>query len=99
MASQPPVQNRRLWQWLTLTLLVTAVVASAMGVVYGKFQSRALFDQLQALRLERDGLEVEWGQLQLEQSAWAAHGRVESMARTQLDMVLPSDRQARVVTP
>lgn len=99
MVSQSRVQNRRVWQWLTLVLLLAAAVTSAMGVVYAKFQSRTLFADLQALRLERDALEVEWGQLQLEQSAWAAHGRVERVARNQLGMVLPSSRQAKVITP
>ena len=96
---QALMHNRRFWQWLMLTVLLGAVLSSAMSVVYAKFQSRALFAELQTLRLERDDLEVEWGQLQLEQSAWAAHGRVDSTARTQLGMVLPSSRQARVITP
>ena len=33
---------------------------------------------------ERDALDIEWGQLKLEQSAWATHGRVEQTARVGL---------------
>ena len=34
-------------------------------------------------------LEVEWGQLQLEQSTWAAHARIEKLAREKLAMRPP----------
>jgi cell division protein FtsL len=34
-------------------------------------------------------LEVEWGQLQLEQSTWAGHPRIEKIARELLGMRPP----------
>ena len=36
-----------------------------------------------------EDLEVEFGQLQLEASTWAAHARVEKVARGQLHMAPP----------
>ena len=70
-------------------------MASAIAVVWSKHQARSLFIQLQALTSERDALDIEWGQLKLEQSAWATHGRVEQTARVDLRMVIPrSERSA-----
>ena len=44
---------------------------SAVGVVWSKHEARSLFIELQGLKAERDALDIEWGQLKLEQSAWA----------------------------
>ena len=54
---------------------------------------------LQGLNGERDALEIEWGQLKLEQSAWATHGRVEQTARVDLRMVIPRPDEVRIVKP
>jgi cell division protein FtsL len=54
---------------------------------------------LQNLESSRDQLDIEWGQLKLEQSAWATHGRVEQMARTDLQMVIPRPTEVRLVQP
>jgi len=42
---------------------------------------------------------VEWGQLQLEQSTWAAHGRVEKLARERLGLSAPVQGQMVVLEP
>ena len=72
-----------------LPMLVLAVVLSALGVVYAKHQSRKLFIALQSLEAARDEMNIEWGQLQLEQSTWAAHARIEKLAREKLAMRPP----------
>ena len=69
--------------------LTVAVAGSALLVVYSQHESRALFAELQELNRERDALDAEWGMLRLEQGAWATHGRVERLAREELDMVMP----------
>jgi cell division protein FtsL len=69
--------------------LAVAVLACALGVVHTRQESRRLFSELQNLRAERDALDVEWGQLLLEEGAWSQHRRVETAARTRLDMSLP----------
>ncbi|NOY63615.1 MAG: cell division protein FtsL [Gammaproteobacteria bacterium] len=74
--------------WLYLALM-SAVLVSAIGLVYVKHLNRQLFVDLQSLQKNRDALNVEWGQLRLEQSALATHGRVERIAHTKLDMVMP----------
>ncbi len=42
-------------------------------------------------------LAVEWGQLQLEQSTWAMHTRVEKIATGQLHMRLPDASRVQIV--
>ncbi|MCW9012686.1 MAG: cell division protein FtsL [Gammaproteobacteria bacterium] len=71
------------------TLLLVLVMSSAFGMIYSKHQSRKLFVELQQLHKQIDELNIEWGRLQLEQSAWSAHGRVERIARKKLNMKLP----------
>lgn len=82
-----------------LGLLAVAVLVSALGVVFTKHESRRLFVQLQALSQVRDGLQVEWGQLQLEQSTWATDSRIERVARSELDMLLPPTGAVVIVKP
>ncbi len=76
-----------------------AVLGSAAGVVYVKHESRTLFVELEKLSGERDRLNVEWGRLQLEQSAWSAHGFVEQVANRQLHMTIPSATEVKIVQP
>lgn len=71
---------------LIITVLLPLVLCSALGVVYAKHQSRKLFVQLNELQQQRDAMNVEWGQLQLELSTWATHGRVEQVAHQRLQM-------------
>ena len=80
-------------------MLWLAVLVSALGVIYGKQQARNRFSELQKLTTVRDDLDIEWGQLQLEQSTWATHGRVERVARDDLHMVTPKVSELRIVQP
>ncbi len=89
--------ERRGWQVMIVIGLVLLVIASALGVVYAKFQARVLFSELQALRQEKEMMDIEWGLLQLEQGTWAAHGRVDEIARRRLGMVLPEPRQVVII--
>ncbi len=80
-------------------LLWLAVLGSAAAAVYCKHRSRVLFVQLEALDAQRDNLDIEWGQLQLEQSAWSTHAFVENVARTKLHMTTPAPKDIRLVSP
>ena len=82
-----------------LPVLALMVIATALGNVYSKHQSRTLFVALQELEADRDEMNIEWGQLQLEQSTWATHGRVEDLAREQLKMTLPVQDSVVIVRP
>lgn len=72
-----------------VALLGAAVVATALAVAYTSHRSRTLFAELVRLEQRRDALETEWGRLQLEQSTWATHSRIERLARERLGMRLP----------
>ncbi len=70
-------------------LIALAVFVSALAVVSVSHRNRQLFSELQVLEADRDQMLVEWGQLQLEQSAWGSHERVSVIAARQLDMKTP----------
>lgn len=72
-------------------LLVVFVMTSALAVVQVKHRHRTLTTRLEALRTERDRLELEWTQLQLEEATLAQHGRVDALARSQFGMIDPLD--------
>ncbi len=90
----PVVKNR-----VALAALVVAVLASAVAAVYAKHRNRKLFMELQALTEERDSLEVDWSRLQIEQSTWSTHARVEQLARGEIGMRSPPAAEQRLVTP
>jgi len=74
---------------ISLGVLIFMVMASAISVVYSKHLNRKMFVELQQLNKSIDNLNIEWGRLQLEEGAWADHGRVEKIARKELNMILP----------
>ncbi len=87
------------WRLVLPMSLALLVLASAIGVVVTKHQSRKLFVELEALNQERDELNIDWGRLQLEQSTWSTHGRIEQVARERLDMHLPTQAETVIVVP
>lgn len=82
-----------------LLVLVFAIVCvtSAMALVYTKHESRKLFVELEALTHERDELNIEWGQLQIEQSTWSTHARIEQVATDDLSLVRPEATEIFVI--
>ncbi|ENO85742.1 cell division protein FtsL [Thauera linaloolentis] len=80
-------------------VLVALVVASALGVISAQHQARKLYAEFEREQARAHSLEVEWGQLQLEQSTWAAHARVEKLARERLGMRPPVPGQVLLVEP
>ena len=84
---------------LLATMLFVVVMVTAIGLVYSKHKTRKLFVELQALNKEVVSLNTEWGRLQLEQSAWSDHGRIERIARERLGMVIPEAEQVAFIKP
>ena len=72
-------------------------VLSAMALIYTKHESRKLFVELETLTHERDELNIEWGQLQIEQSTWATHARIEQVANDDLALVRPQAAEIYVI--
>ncbi|MEX2367113.1 MAG: cell division protein FtsL [Pseudohongiellaceae bacterium] len=77
-------------RWAMFLFLLIAVMISAIGVVYSTHQSRNLLNELQQLEIVRNQLQVEWGQLLLEQSSLVSQGRVEDIAMSELGMEVPA---------
>jgi cell division protein FtsL len=84
-------------QAVWLLLLMVAVISSGVSVVYAKNLSRALFVELQQVRLQRDQADMEWGRLQLELATRGALGRVMRIAGERLQMHVPRPEQIEVV--
>lgn len=72
---------------ILVSLVVVAI--SALSVVWLRHEHRLSYVALQQAQEQRDRLNIEWGQLLLEQSTWAIHHRVEVDANKRLGMVVP----------
>jgi cell division protein FtsL len=81
---------------LTLVFAIVCVV-SAVAVIYTKHESRKLFVELEELTSERDALNIEWGQLQIEQSTWATHARIEKVASDYLALARPDRSELNII--
>lgn len=84
---------------MALLVSVSAIVISAISIVYIKHQSRVEFVALQKLEQHRDDLNEEWGRLLLEQSTYAGPGRIEGEARLKLKMIVPTPAKTVVIKP
>ena len=92
------MQLTRTRQPLLLVLVFAVVcVTSAMALIYTRHESRKLFVELEALTQERDELNIEWGQLQIEQSTWSTHARIEQVATDELALVRPEATEIYVI--
>lgn len=78
--------------------LLSLVVMSALGAVYGKHESRRLFIEYQALQSERNRHETEWGRLQLELGTLADSAVIDRQAR-RLGMLAPEPETVVYVRP
>jgi cell division protein FtsL len=80
-------------------LLLAALVVCAMAVVSSQHKARKLYVELQKEQATAKQLEIEWGQLQLEQGTWSTHARVERIATRELNMRLPAASRIEVIQP
>ena len=83
--------------FLLVFVFAVVCVVSAVALVYTKHESRKLFVELEGLTRERDNLNIEWGQLQIEQSTWAQHARIEQVATDDLSLVRPQATEIFVI--
>ncbi len=78
-------------------LLVVALILTGCVVVYVKDMNRRLFYELQTAQQVRDELNMEQGQLLIEQNTWATPQRVQEVAQVTLSMVVPASQAVDVV--
>jgi cell division protein FtsL len=81
---------------INLALFMVLVVC-ALALVTSQHRARKLFTELEQEQAIAKQIEVEWGQLQLEQSTWAMHSRVETIASGYLQMRAPPPDRVRLV--
>ena len=75
---------------MTIVLvLLTLLVVSGVSVIYITFKNRYLLNELQQLKNARNELQVQWGQLLIEQSTFSLEGRIERKAIDELQMEVP----------
>jgi len=84
---------------IAIPVLWVVTLGSAAGAIYCKHRAREMFVELERLNGRRDNLEIEWGQLQLEQSAWSTHAFVERVASTRLHMAMPPPKEIEIIAP
>jgi cell division protein FtsL len=80
-------------------ILLGILVACGLMLVTSQHQARKLYVELQKEQELAKQLDIEWGQLQLEQSTWATHSRIEKIAARNLGMRVPSASRVQVVGP
>ena len=79
-------------------LLLATLVFCALSLVTSRHQARKLFVELEREQKLARTYDVEFGQLQLEQSTWAMPARIEKIAREQLKMQLPGAGRVLVLS-
>lgn len=82
---------------LNLILFFT-LIAISLGVVTSQHKARKLYFELEQQEELAKKYETEYGQLQLEQSTWAMHSRVEEMATKNLRMQVPDAKRIQVIS-
>ena len=80
-------------------ILLALLLASALATVASTHRSRKQFIALENAQAEQKRIDIEWGQLQLEQSTWAKHALVEGIAIKQLGMRAPDATRTQYVMP
>jgi cell division protein FtsL len=78
-------------------ILVAVLMLCAVGLITSQHKARKLYIELQREQELARQYEVEWGQLQLEQSTWAMHARIEKIATSILHMKVPDPTRVQVV--
>jgi cell division protein FtsL len=84
---------------MVVAVLWVGALGSAAGAIYCKHRAREMFVELEQLNARRDNIEIEWGQLQLEQSAWSTQAFVERVATSKLHMAMPPPKEIEIVAP
>jgi cell division protein FtsL len=78
-------------------VLALSAIGCALAVVSSQHHARKLILALEQEQEQSRELEVEWGQLQLEQSTWATPVRIERIAQTKLEMSVPDSKRVVVL--
>jgi cell division protein FtsL len=78
-------------------LLLVILLASAAALVTSQHQARKLYAELEREQQTAKQIEVEWGQLQIEQSTFSMHSHIEKVAASRLRMATPAGEQVQML--
>ena len=82
-----------------LNVVLTALlVACALSVVNSRYQRNHLVNDLEKLSSQKRQLDIDWAQLQLDQSTLGKNERIEQIARTELNMAPLSPARTQYLT-
>ncbi len=71
-----------------LNFIVTGMlVLCALSLVKAQYHARSLFIELERAQAAARQLDIEWAQLQLDQSTLGKHARIDASARNELNMM------------
>jgi len=73
-----------------IVAMIMVLVSSGLAVIYGKYQVRLIFVEIQQVEQELDHLEMRWERLTLEEKMLSEHNRVEKIARKKMRLVEPN---------
>lgn len=79
-------------------ILFFVLIALSLGVITSQHKARKLYFELEQLQELTRKYETQYGQLQLEQSTWAMHSRVEELAQKKLTMQVPDAKRIQVIS-
>ena len=82
---------------ISFIVLIAAMLASALSVVYVSNEARTLQANIQQTVAERQRLHVEWSQLLLEKSIWVTQSRIQQEASGKLDMIIPDSKSVVII--
>lgn len=67
-------------------MLALLLVGCALSVINARYQARHLLIELERLQQHARQLDIDWAQLQLDQSTLGKNERIEQIARSNLSM-------------
>ncbi len=79
-------------------ILFFVLISVSIGLITSQHKSRKLYFELEQQQQLTKRLETAYEQLQLEQSTWAMHSRIEELANKQLHMQVPDAKRIQVIS-
>ena len=79
-------------------VLAALLVGCALSLVNAQYQARHLFIDLERAQRQARQLDVDWAQLQLDQSTLGKHARIEEIARRDLNMTQLTANRTQYLT-
>ena len=80
-------------------VVTTLLMACALSLVNAQYHARSLFIELERAQGIARQLDIEWAQLQLDQSTLGKNARIEAAARRDLNMMQVTAARTQYMVP